>query len=186
MAPLSLSSSTLALLDKYAPFNALEAEHQQRMKTLALRGAAAFSRETYLPGHFTASAFVVTPDRTRVMLILHSKLNLWLQPGGHVDAEDATLEGSARRELREETGLTNVSLVQPGPLDLDIHPIPARGDTAAHEHFDVRFLFTAHDLTYAASSDALDAKWLPLAELSEAATDESVRRAARKIASLSR
>jgi tmRNA-binding protein len=37
---------------------------------------------THLPGHFTASAWVVSPDRERVLLLHHRKLDRWLNRGG--------------------------------------------------------------------------------------------------------
>lgn len=181
---MSLLATTVQLLRSYVPVDAVEQQHHTRLTQLATRGAGAFSREGYSPGHFTASAFVVSPDRRQVLLILHGKLGRWLQPGGHVDPDDESLEATARRELREEAGLTKVALAQTHPLDIDVHAIPARGLVPAHEHFDVRFLFVAHDTAHAAASDALDAKWFDLSNLVHVVTDESVRRAVRKIAAM--
>lgn len=183
---MTLASTTVDMLRAYTPANTLEATHHARMLVVAAIGPAAFTRESYTPGHFTASAFVISRDSTRVLLILHGKLQLWLQPGGHVEASDGSLVEAARRELLEETGLVNVSLVQATPFDIDVHTIPARGDVPKHEHFDVRFLFQTSDTDYRASSDALDAKWIDIENLTTANTDESVRRAAQKIARLTR
>ena len=49
-------------------------------------------------------------------------------------------------EAREETGC-EVRLYDPTPtlLDVDVHPIPARGDEPAHHHLDLRFLMVAED-----------------------------------------
>ncbi len=55
--------------------------------------------------HFTASALVVDPSRARTALVHHRKLGIWVQPGGHLDADDASYEAAALREVREETGL---------------------------------------------------------------------------------
>lgn len=151
-----------------------------RMLDLARLGSAAFDRRNVEPGHFTASAFVVTPSRDEVLLIHHGKLERWLQPGGHVDAQDASLEAAALREVVEETSLTALEPVG-GIFDVDIHRIPARGETAAHEHFDVRFLFVTHQRTARAASDALAARWFTLDEVSVANSDESVLRAVRKL-----
>lgn len=91
-------------------------------------------------GHVTASAWVVDASGRNVVLVHHRKLDRWLQPGGHVDG-CADLEASARREVLEETGLTNLIPCRTAPFDLDIHLIPAQGRIAAHEHYDVRFAF---------------------------------------------
>ena len=55
--------------------------------------------------HFTASAFVVDEPSERVCLVTHVKLGRLLQPGGHVEPGDASLEEAAMREAREETAL---------------------------------------------------------------------------------
>ena len=46
----------------------------------------------------------------------------------------------ALREAEEETGLKHFKLLQEEIFDLDIHPIPARGDFPDHLHYDIRFL----------------------------------------------
>ena len=89
--------------------------------------AEPFSRKQQ-PAHFTGSAVVVSPDGARVLLVMHAKLNRWLQPGGHADTLDGgAMEQTALREAREETGL-DVSLFPgaPSPFDVDVHVIPAR------------------------------------------------------------
>lgn len=177
---------TRTLLQAYTPADATELDYQRRMLALAESGAASFSRDHYLPGHFTASAFVLSQDSTRLMLILHGKLGLWLQPGGHVEHNDVDLAAAARREVLEETGLSAVDFVIGAPLDLDIHLIPARKEAPAHEHFDVRFLFRARDDIFEAQSDALAARWVPLSDLDGLQTDESVLRAVRKVRSLTK
>ncbi len=170
-----------ARLEAHSPADPLEGEHLRRMFELLDRPDA-FSRSCFEPGHFTGSAFVLSPDGADLLLILHAKLGLWLQPGGHVDPEDANLLAGARREVEEETGILELT-AEGGLLDVDIHPIPAnpKKGEPPHEHFDVRFVFRAPSREFAAGSDALDARWVPLAEVASAGTDESVERAVRKL-----
>ena len=40
-----------------------------------------------LEGHFTGSAWLVSADGRRVVLMHHRKLGRWLQPGGHADGD---------------------------------------------------------------------------------------------------
>lgn len=144
-----------------------------------------FSRDHFQPGHFTASAFVLSPDERHILLIEHAKLGLWLQPGGHIDPEDVDVFLAAGREVAEETGVADPIVLGgfPALLDVDIHTIPAnpKKGEPAHEHFDVRVLFRAPDLAFSAGSDALAAKWVALDRVESIDTDESVMRAVRKL-----
>ena len=40
------------------------------------------------PVHLTTSTFVYSTDLASVLLVLHGKAKLWLQPGGHLEPED--------------------------------------------------------------------------------------------------
>lgn len=170
-----------SLLDAHRPTDPRERAYLARMQGLLERGESCFARDAFDPGHFTASSFVLSPDDGALLLILHAKLGLWLQPGGHLEPHDANIVAAACRELSEEVGLTDVELVRSGILDVDIHTIPSSRDPA-HEHFDVRFLFRAHDLRFSPGSDAKEARWVSLDEVPTAHSDASVMRAVERIA----
>ncbi len=161
--------------------DAAEAKHRRRILELLDVPGDPFSRARFTPGHVTASAFVLSPDGADVLLIHHSKLHRWLQPGGHVDPEDADVVAAARRELAEEVALTDLELVGDGLFDVDVHPIPAHRGDPAHEHFDARVLFRSATRDVSAGSDASAARWVPVAEVPSIESDESVMRAVRKL-----
>src|SRR3954454_4721813 len=73
-----------------------------------------FSRHQFTPGHITCTGLVRSPDRESILLIHHGRLDRWLLPGGHVEAEDHELWDTARREVVEETGAT----LEPGRAGL--------------------------------------------------------------------
>lgn len=125
--------------------------------------------------HFTASAFVVDAGLERTCLVRHAKLGRLLQPGGHIEPTDLTLEAAALREAREETGLElELHPSAPRPFDLDIHEIPERPGEPAHFHLDVRYLLVGR------GEPCAGAAWHPLGE----AGDGSVERLTRKAAAL--
>jgi 8-oxo-dGTP pyrophosphatase MutT (NUDIX family) len=135
---------------------------------------------TCVPGHLTGSAWVVSADGRRTLLLHHRKLDRWLQPGGHADG-DTDLARVALREAEEETGLRDL-VVEPAVFDLDRHAIPARGAEPEHWHYDVRFVVRAtgsEDFAINEESNAL--AWREIAEVAtDPHTDESVRRMARR------
>ena len=171
-------------LSRYRPANATEAAFVDRMLELS-RADGACERAHFSPGHFTASAFVLSPERTDLVLIHHKKLGIWVQPGGHVEEADADLLSAARREVLEEVGLSELEEL-PGALgsavfDVDIHLIPARKADPSHEHFDVRFAFVAKTRKLVHSDEVADLRWVPLSQVEQMGTDESVLRAVNKL-----
>lgn len=170
-----------ALLAAHAPTDPREVAYVARMHDLLAAPGDPFARGHFAPGHFTASSFVLSPDGGSLLLILHGKLGLWLQPGGHVDPEDPDVLAAARREVAEEVGLDEVDLLGEGLFDVDIHAIPPLRGDPPHEHFDLRFAFVARHREARAGSDAKAFRWVPLADVADAGTDDSVRRAVRKL-----
>jgi len=166
----------------YEPTDPRERVFLDRMRELN-RHPDAHVRHHFEPGHFTASAFILSPDRDSVLLIFHKKLGKWLQPGGHVDPGDASPLGTAEREVLEEVGLHDLTSPPSAAsvFDIDVHPIPARATEPAHEHFDLRFLFVAPSRDFDTTSEVGGAKWVRLLELPRVTDDESVLRAIRKI-----
>lgn len=144
----------------------------------------AFER-TAAEGHVTASAWIVDPERSRTLLLHHRKLDRWLQPGGHVDG-DPDVRAAALREAREETGLRTLRFAAEGVYDVDVHAIPATGSEPAHEHFDIRFALEADPREPVRGNDESHGlRWVPLDRLDGYAIDDSVRRLAAKVSSLS-
>ncbi|MUL39867.1 NUDIX domain-containing protein [Streptomonospora sp. PA3] len=141
---------------------------------------------TCAAGHLTASAAVVDPGGTRVVLTLHRKIGKWLQTGGHCEDGDASLGGAALREAAEESGLAGLRLL-PGPVRLDRHRVGCCGGTW---HLDVQYAVVAADPAAALSIDAAesaDLGWFAVEDLPEP-SDEACRllvgaaaRAARRV-----
>ena len=124
--------------------------------------------------HFTASAFVIDAECARMCLVEHAKLGRLLQPGGHIEPTDESLEAAALREATEETRLRlDFHPHAPRPFDLDVHQIPERPGEPAHFHLDVRYLLVG------SGEPCVGAAWYAFGE----AGDGSVGRLAAKAAS---
>ena len=129
-------------------------------------------------GHFTGSALVVHDDRERLLLMLHAKAGLWLQPGGHADGQ-ADLGDVALREATEETGIARLQVVRPA-IDLDIHVFRPRVGPP-HTHLDVRYLVLAPPGGEPTGNhESEDIRWVTLAELPGYGVDDGLIRLARR------
>jgi len=136
------------------------------------------------PGHITASAWILSPDGRQCLLTHHRKLDRWLQLGGHVDGEQH-VERAALREAREESGMAHFELLAPDadvlPLDLDVHPIPARKGEPEHLHWDVRFLLRARPgQSLVVSSESNDLRWVDAGAMTRLCDEDSVLRLQRR------
>lgn len=164
-------------LDEYQMEYPDESILVERFRSL-LKLPDAFYR-TCKPGHFTASALILNKGMTQVLLVEHRKLGFWVQPGGHADG-DVYLEKVARREVEEETGLSEFQ-GSGSILDLDIHPIPARKEEGAHDHYDVRYLFFANpEQTLVISEESTDLRWIDITDLENFTNEESMLRMLQK------
>ena len=126
------------------------------------------------PGHFTGSALVVHADLERTLVLFHTKLQIWVQPGGHADG-DANLARVALREAIEETGIEGLK-VWPVPVDLDIHEVdPPKEDR--HLHYDVRFVVQAPaDAVVDANHESQEQRWVRPEELTALGADAGLQR----------
>ena len=96
----------VAVIERYETEVADESDDLHLLKEQAARGDALERRDTW-PGHLTTSAIVLDPDQRQVLLILHRRLQRWLQPGGHYEHAPFFWQ-SAEREGVEETGLPSI------------------------------------------------------------------------------
>jgi 8-oxo-dGTP pyrophosphatase MutT (NUDIX family) len=178
----------LGLLERYAALHPGEADCVGRVRQLVQDNADCFERSC-LPGHITASSWILSPDRRRFLMTHHRKLDRWLQLGGHADG-DTEVAQVALREAQEESGMHAFEFLGAGadrafPIDVDVHLIPARKDEPEHEHHDIRFLLVAGEgQALQLSDESNDLRWFETAALSELDVDESVLRMAAKVARL--
>ena len=172
----------LAQLERYRPSDALEARHHQAIVALVESSDGAFDRGHFVPGHVTASCFIVDGDR--LLLHHHRRLNRWLQMGGHVEGDEDPAK-AALREGSEESGLRDLALAADGIFDLDVHLIPAGKGEPEHRHFDVRYL--ARTATPGAvvidPAESSELAWVPFAAAESMMDEAASSRVIQKIRS---
>lgn len=155
--PDALYADTLTVLTDWRPTSPAAARARDATLRLLTAGPVAMTRE-HKPGHVTASALVLDPTGSRVLLCLHGKFHRWVQLGGHCEATDTTLAGAALREAGEESGITGLR-IDPEPIDIDIHPVGCQGGSL---HHDVRFAVLAPaDAVERVSAESVALGWFP-------------------------
>lgn len=183
----------LELLARYRRVFPGEQQMVDRICALVDSHANCFDRACR-PGHITGSAWILSADRRRALLVHHRKLDRWLQLGGHADGQ-FQVDEVALREAREESGMSGFDFVPIGgallPLDVDVHLIPARNDAAgrlledAHEHHDVRFLLVARPgQQIRVSHESHQLAWYTPEQVMRLTDEESLLRMLRKTLAL--
>ena len=129
-------------LEAYRPWNEQERQDRAEMLRRLKSGEALFGRENP-SAHFTASAWVVSPDRKRALLAYHRLYDSWAWLGGHADGE-LDLAAVARREVEEESGLAGTRMVLPGIFSLEILTVNGHEKhgvyVPSHLHLNVTYL----------------------------------------------
>jgi 8-oxo-dGTP pyrophosphatase MutT (NUDIX family) len=128
------------------------------------RHAGALLTRDLAPAHLTASAAVLSCDAERTCLVLHRKLQLWVQPGGHFEAGDETAAGAAAREVQEETGLGGQVL--PTPVLLSRHPAPC-APGVVDWHLDLQHVLVTEPRPPRPSDETPQVAWWPVGALPE-------------------
>lgn len=172
------------LLKHLAEYQASSAEDKgiiQRFTQFVESTPDCFER-SHESGHITGSAFVLSPDRSCVLLTMHAKLKKWLQLGGHADGCPYIHE-VALREATEESGISALfsEFDPPIPIDFDIHKIPSNTKEKAHFHYDVRFVFHSQEKDFTCSNESIALKWIPIKEISRYCSEGPMLRVIKKI-----
>ena len=139
------------------------------------KNADAFSRENLI-AHMTASAWIVNPARTRVVMVYHRIYDSWSWTGGHADGETDLL-AVALREAREETGLERVQAVSKNIFSLEVLTVDGhekRGKyVPSHLHLNVTYLLEAdeNEPLRVCEEENMGVSWFTLDEALRASTE---------------
>ena len=132
-------------LTVYRPWNEQEARDREELLRRLHSGEELYSRSNSA-AHLTASAWVVDPSRSQVLMAYHNLYNSWAWLGGHADGEHDLLS-AACREVREESGLTDIHPVSNRIYSLEILTVDGhekRGRyVSSHLHLNVTYLLEA-------------------------------------------
>jgi 8-oxo-dGTP pyrophosphatase MutT (NUDIX family) len=142
-----------------------------------------------MAGHITASALVIDFTTEKLLLVFNRGLDLWLQPGGHLENDELMREGAAR-EVAEEVGkhpfrLHAINVDPEVPVDIDTHRIPAlpTKSEGEHLHHDFRFVFSVKggDWVRIDENEIQTHRWIPMSELEHYKIAPGISTAVRKV-----
>ena len=129
-------------IKNFNPFNEQEKNDKEIMLKLMDKYDNLLTRENEI-AHFTASAWAVNKDRTKVLMIFHKIYNSWAWTGGHADGDNNLLY-TAIRELKEETGVKNINVIDNNIFSLEIITVDGhvkRGKyVSSHLHLNLTYL----------------------------------------------
>ena len=141
-------------------------------------------------GHVVAGGFIYAKEEEKFLVLYHNDLKMFLYPGGHVDNSDINTLQAAKREILEETGLSNLEQLKLTeddliPIDIDTHKISynERLNLPEHYHYDFRYLFMTDKISDIKTDveELSSYKWISVEELSD---DPNYGRIANKITKL--
>ncbi len=170
-----MNEKLIEQISSYKPFNAQEEADKALLLKLLDTDADLTLREN-LAYHLTASAWVVSPDRQKVLMAYHNLYDSWAWLGGHADG-DRDLLAVARKEACEESGITNLRTVTDAPISLEILTVSGhekRGKyIPSHLHLNLTYLFEADPAeTLRVKPDENSAVgWIDVAQISQKSTE---------------
>ena len=127
----------------YIPVNEQEQTDKSTFLRWLQRDADISIREN-LDGHLTASAWVVNPERTHVLMAYHKLYDSWAWLGGHADG-NWNLQAVAEKEAREESGIAHLRPVSEDPISLEVLTVNGHEKKGkyvpCHLHLNLTYLF---------------------------------------------
>ena len=134
-------------IKNYRPWNEQERQDQAVILAFLDKDPDAFYR-TNLLAHMTASAWVVNPQRSKVLMVYHRLYDSWSWAGGHADGEEDLL-AVALREVREETGVQRLRPVTEEIYSLEVLTVDGHEKhgryVPSHLHLNVTYLLEAEE-----------------------------------------
>ena len=163
------------LFENYTPFNYEEEKDRELILELIRSGLPLLNRECY--AHFTVSAIVLNNEKDHFLFVYHNIYDSWSWMGGHVDG-DEDFRRVIIKEVREESGLDDVSFISDDILSVEVLPVKGhlrKGEyVSSHLHLNVTFLLEANSNAplRIKPDENRGVAWFPLEQLTAVSNEE--------------
>ncbi len=157
----------------FTPYNDFEAAFVEQMTQFLNTSDNPYCRSNLI-AHICGDAWIVNPERTKILMLQHGDDGKWVGPGGHCDGSPDAYDATVR-EVEEETGIPASALTPVHGMELfDIggmhKPTQVKYGRLEPEHLHLNacFLFeVSEDTPLQISHESLDMKWVTLEEASQ-------------------
>lgn len=163
-------------LEKYIPYNEQELKDKQIMLKYINNFNNVLTRDNEF-GHFTASAWVLNKERNKVLMVYHNIYNSWAWAGGHADGE-CNLMDTAIREVKEETGIKNVTPIIDDIFSIEVICVNGHIKNGkyvnSHVHLNLTYLLEAdeNESLFIKEDENSDVKWFYLDEVKNVSNEK--------------
>ncbi len=163
-------------IQNYKPYNEQEEKDKQTILKYMDSFEDVLTRNNEF-AHFTASSWAVNPERTKVLMIYHNIYNSWAWTGGHADGESNLLQ-TAIREIKEETGVKNVKVLNPDIFSLEIVCVNGHVKNgkyvSSHVHLNLTYLLEVEEkeILQIKEDENSGVKWFPIEEVENVSNEK--------------
>ena len=173
------------LISQYESYNEQEVKDKEMILKYIDTFDDVLTRENEIV-HFTCSGLVLNKTRDKVLMVYHNIYNSWSWVGGHADG-DSDFLNVAIREVKEETGVKNVSIINPDIIALDVLPVIShmkRGKfVSSHLHVSIAYLLEVDEEETLRIKEDENSKvgWLPMDTFLDSVKEEHMKPIYQKI-----
>ena len=165
-------------IEKYVPYNEQEEKDKQTILKYMDSFDNVLTRDNEF-GHFTSSAWVANKEKTKVLMIYHNIYKSWAWTGGHADGNPDLL-ATAIRELKEETGVENVKVIDNNIFSLEIVCVDGhvkKGKyVSSHVHLNATYLLEVdeNEILRIKDDENSGVKWINIEDLEKVVNEKWV------------
>ena len=153
------------VIKNYNPINEQEISDKKLILDLYnTYGDNLLSRDTLI-AHITVSAWITNKTMDKVLMNYHNIYKNWGWLGGHADGMDDLLQ-VAKKEIYEESGLSNITPLTTNIISLEALPVVSHIKNgkfvSSHIHLNVTYLFMANeeDMLVVNRNEGSGLKWV--------------------------